>query len=1040
MKTSSRRLSLLFCLIGSICMTLPAFGQVTGSIAGLVRDSSGGVLPGATVTISGPALQRQSVVVTAGADGIYRVPLVPPGTYQVVVELAGFNPQTRRNVEVTLNQQTTLDFALSVAGVAESVDVTAQPPLIEVTRSAPASSVTQQTIDNLPLNGRNFTDLIALVPGAKPDPNVGSSNANIEIFGERAVAVSYLVDGAENNDPVYGGPLMRFTQDSILEFEVITTGYEAEFGRAQGGVANIVTRSGTNAYNGRAFWFVRNDSLDASNVPAPSPRPPDYVKPEAPKLERYQWGGTLGGPIVRDKAFFFGSFEKLNETRGLNFDLSVIPAFVRNGLATPSQKEDFGVAPETTGFTGLFKGDINRGQQSHLTASYNRRLMDRDGLVASAAASTLALPSTAATREAPGWSLVVRDTTVLGQAAFLETTGSFVRAEGASNLGRTERAEPLLLLLNGANGGFMQTNAPFGGKSIQVAKRLQVQQSLSVLKTGLAGDHQIKVGWDFNRIIFTGQFDPVTNDVEYSADFLNPAQAASMARMFQLYGFQQSAARFFSFPSNASGGSDLDIRSNDISVFAQDRWRVHRDVTVSVGLRYDHASLFSGYKKALAPRLGFAWDVGGRHQTVVKGNYGLFFDRNLIAGTLDIPDKGGLFATSLFDVALPRLGVDYTNSLIDYVITSGFPIAPGVFTPPENPLYRKMAMDLRANPLTLYNLLGIAVGDPASAPVVTAQNVQQLSGKTPEQVVALLQATYPGTEWRFLSVPGGSILGDRVLSFFPRGSSETTNQVSRYSRDMVPYTNAFSVGIDQQIGSTMSVSAMYVHRRSRDLLTRRIVNLFDVRKGDARFGHTTDGGPKISEVTYDGLINYDGVIVSLTRRFANRYQFGVSYTASRARDNLLSGDFGSLFSNNNHPELDYGPSNQSAPHIFSANGVAVAPFGFVVSAIGFWRSGAAFNPRGIEDTDGDGLVDLRDLSVPRNSFRVKAYADVDLRVEKRIPLGRHSVSALAEVFNLFNRANVLAVNAVSGAQFGQPSAYLPGREVQIGLRFFFGER
>jgi hypothetical protein len=349
-------------------------------------------------------------------------------------------------------------------------------------------------------------------------------------------------------------------------------------------------------------------------------------------------------------------------------------------------------------------------------------------------------------------------------------------------------------------------------------------------------------------------------------------------------------------------------------------------------------------------------------------------------------------------------------------------------------------MDLRANPLALYNLLGIAVSDPKNVPVVTAQNVQQLSGKTPDQAIALLQATYPGTEWRFFNVPGGSILGNQVLSYFPRGSSETTTQVSLYSRDMVPYTNAFNVGVDQQIGSNMSVSAMYVRRRSRDLLTRRIVNLFDVPKGDPNFGHTTDGGPKISEVTYDGLVDYDGVIVSFTRRFTNRYQFGVSYTGSRARDNLLTGDVGSTFSNNNHPELDYGPSNQSAPNIFSANGVVIAPFDFHVSAIAFWRSGAAFNPRGIVDTDGDGLVDQRDLSVPRNSFRVKPYADVDVRVEKRVPFGNNSVSALVEVFNLFNRANVATVNAVSGAQFGQPSTYLPGREVQLGLRFFLGEK
>jgi hypothetical protein len=257
---------------------------------------------------------------------------------------------------------------------------------------------------------------------------------------------------------------------------------------------------------------------------------------------------------------------------------------------------------------------------------------------------------------------------------------------------------------------------------------------------------------------------------------------------------------------------------------------------------------------------------------------------------------------------------------------------------------------------------------------------------------------------------------------------------------MVPYTNAFSAGVDQQVGSDLTVSAMFIHRRTRDLLTQRIVNLFDAHPGDPNFGKTTDGGQQIEEVTYDGLVNYDGVVLSVRKRFSDRYQFGVSYTGSRARDNLLTGQAGSIFSNNNHPELDYGPSNQSAPHIFVANGLAVVPFDIHLSAIVFWRSGTAFNPRGIIDSDGDGLVDQRDLTQPRNAFRIKPYSDVDFRAEKQIPFGRHAASVLVEVFNVFNRDNVLNVNAVSGPSFGTPIAYLGGREVQFGLRYFFGQR
>ncbi len=802
-----------------------AAAQVTGSVAGVIRDASGAVLPGVTVTIKGAALQRESVSATTNNEGSYRIQLVPPGVYDVTAELAGFATQQRKSVGVALNQVTTLDFTLAVGGVSESVQVSADAPLVQITRSDVTNTVTQRTIDALPLNGRNFTDLIALVPGARPDPDL-STGANVEIFGERAGAVSYLVDGAENNDPVNGGALLRFTQDSIKEFEVITTGYEAEFGRAQGGVANIVTRSGSDEWTGRGFLFARNDHFDASNIPDPSPLPTGYVRPEPPKLDRYQWGGTAGGPIERDRAFFFGSFEKLNETRGINIDQSKIPAFVLSGIATPTHVEDFGLAPKSDGFTGLFKVDVNLSTSNRLTGSVNRSTLTNSGSISSPVAGTVALPSAAGTTAQPATSGILRETAVLGPTMFLESTGTFVRGESGANLDQSQRSEPLLLLLRS---GFLQTGAPFGGQTDRVSKRVQLAQTLSDFVPGHMGDHQFKVGWDFNHIGLTG-FNQVTNDVEYSPGFLSTDQNGVFTTNFNLYGFQQSAARFFNLSASPDGNLNLDITTNDVSLFAQDTWQVHPDVTINAGIRYDYSSLFGDYKKALAPRVGVAWDVHGRHQTIVKANYGLFFDRNLLAAASTVPEKGGVFTKAVFDVALPRLGADYTNSLIDYVITSGFPTATG-FGPPENPLYKQFATDLRSDPLALYKALGIAVTDPTKAPVVTADNIQQLSGKTAAQAVALLDAKYPGTDFRFFDVPGGSIVGNRVLSFFPRGPVEVTRTVSQYSQDQVPYTNALSLGVDQEVGKDVSVSAMFVHRRTRDLLTRRITNLFDAAPG-----------------------------------------------------------------------------------------------------------------------------------------------------------------------------------------------------------------
>jgi outer membrane receptor protein involved in Fe transport len=1023
-----------------MCVTLfaiaaPAAAQVTGSVAGTIRDASGAVLPGVMVTVKGRSLQRESVSVLTAGDGTYRVPLLPPGVYDVSAEISGFTTQTRSNIEIALNQTTTLDFQLQLAGVAETVQVSSEVPLLQVARSDVTNIVTNQTIDALPLNGRNFVDLIALVPGAKPEPT-RTEGGNVQLFGERPGALSYLVDGAENNDPVSGGPLLRFTQDSIQEFEVLATGYEAEFGRAQGGVANIITRSGTNAFDGRAFWFHRNDRFDSSNVPELN-----GLKQEVPKLDRNQWGGTFGGPIARDRAFFFGSFEKLDESRGVNIDQSQIPVFVRAGLATPGGIEDFGIAPKTDGFTGLAKSDINFGRDNRLSASVNRSQQDVSGEISSPIAGTVALPSAARTGTREATSVVVRETAVFSSGTFLESTGTWIDGLNGQNLEQARRAEPILTLLRS---GFLQTAAPFGGKLRRESQRIQFAQSLSHFSSGPWGNHQYKAGWDYNRVSLDG-FNEVTNDVEYSGAFLSPVADTVNADLFARLGFAQSAARFFTLSANPDNSLDIDMSSNDIALFAQDAWQPRPDVTVNYGLRWDYASLFGDDKNNVAPRVGVAWDIGQQHRTILKSNFGIFYDRNLLSAAATVPEKGGIFTRSAFDVTLPRLGADYTDSLIDLVITSGFPTATGR-GPAENPTYTPFADTLRANPFALYQLLGIPVGDPSRPTVVTADNVQQLSGKTPQEVLALLESSFPGTDFEFFDVPGGSVVGDRVLSFFPRGPLALSRDVSVYSRDRTPWTRAFSVGVDQQLFTDFSVSASYVHRRTRDLLTRRITNLFDVPPGTPNFGKTTDGGPRQSVVGYDGLINYDGIIVAFRKRYSHRYQFQVSYTGSRTRDNLLTGDVpdvgaGSGFSNNNHPEIDYGPSNQSAPHIFVTNGLVTLPFDINVSGIVFWRSGNAFNPRGIQDLDGDGLVDQRDTTQPRNAFRVDAYADVDVRVEKQFRLpARHTIGVLVEAFNLFNRANVANVNSVSGPDFGQPIAYLPGREVQFGVRYLFGTR
>ncbi|MEM7584529.1 MAG: acetylornithine deacetylase/succinyl-diaminopimelate desuccinylase family protein [Acidobacteriota bacterium] len=1011
---------LLAVLLGGM-LAAPAVAQVDGAIVGTVRDPSGAALAGVTATVRGAALQRDRLTVTTTADGGYRLFPIPAGVYELDFELDGFRKARVEALRVAINQTVTVDATLELATVEETVLVTSDTPLIEITRTELSTNISPESIENLPLNGRNFEDLVSLVPGVKPDP-ANVRDQQFSIFGERPAATSFVVDGGDNNDPLDGGAFQRYTQDSIQEFQVLTTGYEAEFGKAQGGVVNVITRSGTNELKGSAFYFVRDDSLDSSNVDGQ----------DVPRLERDQWGASLGGPIQRDRTFFFASAELIDEARGRNIDRSRIPQFVQDGLATPQGVEDFNLGPELEGLSLLGKIDLLPNTRNRWTLSFNLTEDDATGETPIAVAGSLVLPSGSRTQDQESTSVTLRQTWLSGSDGFLESTLRVSDGSTGNNLDQTERQEAILLLFLG---NFLQTGASFGGRSERNIERLQLAQSYTWLRDDWHGDHEFKVGYDYVDTTLDG-FDEVFNDVEYSAAFFSPDVIPITEDLFRRFGFAQSAARFFTLPNTPGGDLLLDISNEDVGLFVQDKWRVNDRLSIDLGLRYDVASLFDDDDDNFAPRFGFAWDVGGRRETLVRGSAGLFFDRNALVAAATVPEKGGIFTRAAFDVVLPRLGVDYTDSLIDLVITTGL-----FGGPPENPLYALVAADLRANPFHLYELLGIAVGDPSLPPVVTADNIQQLAGMTAEQALALLEATYPGTDWEFFDVPGGSIVGDRVLSFFPRGPLDQSRTVSVFSEDRTPKTEAFTLGIEHRLSANWTASLDYVHRRTEDLLTRRIVNLFDVPPGDPNFAQTTDGGPRISAVTYDGFIDYDGFVLSVRRPFSGRYGLTASYTYSDSTDNLLTGDVGSTFSNNNRPEIDIGESNLSAPHVGVIIATTLLPWDIRFSGSLFWRSGNAFSPRGIVDTDGDGLVDQRDVSVPRNDFRVANFFNVDLRLEKSFRLGGdHEISLLVDAFNVTNEDNVSNVNAVQGPDFGVPNSFFPGREIQIGARFFLGGR
>lgn len=281
----------------------------TSTIEGTITDPNGAVIAGATAKASGANLATERSA-TTDAEGFYRITALPAGMYTVTISQTGFATKTS-NIELTLNRTATFDVQLQVGSGSAQVTVTSELPLLEPNASSTGMTVTPQQIQDLPVNGRNYLDLLQLVPGVAINRQSSGDNAN-PVLGERSGNNNFFIDGQPNKDTVNGGPASQFNQETIAEFQVLTSGYKAEFGQASGAIINVITRSGGNAFHGVASFFHRNERFDSVNSL-------DTTVTKPPHLRRFNYSLAGGGPIIKDRIFFFGSSERITEDRGIDF-------------------------------------------------------------------------------------------------------------------------------------------------------------------------------------------------------------------------------------------------------------------------------------------------------------------------------------------------------------------------------------------------------------------------------------------------------------------------------------------------------------------------------------------------------------------------------------------------------------------------------------------------------------------------------------------------------------------------------------------------
>ncbi|MFB3812658.1 MAG: TonB-dependent receptor domain-containing protein [Terriglobales bacterium] len=973
---------LVLTLMLSLFVAVGAAQTTTSILEGKVTDSTGAVVPGASVEVKGATVTRNLVT---DSEGHYRAVALPAGAYTVSVAKPGFNTQVLQRVKLLLDRTVNLDVRMEVAPRSESVTVTAQVPLVDTTSASTGQVIENSVIDSIPLNGRNYLDLIQLLPGVANNANASfggaAKDATGSILGERAGNATYLIDGLENNDDFHGGVLQAFTQDAIQEFEVIQAGYKAEFGRGSGGVINVITKSGTNSLHGSGFLFHRNDTFDSSNV---TNEPP-------PKLKRYNYGGTLGGPIRKDKDWFYGSIEEMQETRGSIYPPDIPPSLLAN--------EDFSRHPKTNDLRvfGKYNQQINKQHDFRAELSWTRSKLEN------VLASPSALPSASLNNQTNTFLGKVSLTTIFSPRMFLDSSFGVRDQNFEQNQGTAFALSYGVVFLD--DGTSYDFGPPIG--SVQSLNQ-RYYTGREVLSFYAGKKHSAKVGFEYIRTAVDGN---------------NSVGALQSVIVTLRPWFEQFGVDSFQIPQGVAflnpGDNLSKLRNNGISLFGQDDWKVAEKLTLNLGVRWDYDSRFDATRN-FAPRLGLIFSPDKK--TVFQASFGMFYDRYRIGIAQPIPELGGFNGQTVTYLDYPRLTAD---NLIPF---------PGSLT------YLSM---VAGDPTFINTHYDIPVGA-----LVTSSTVQSLTGMTADQFLASLDQ-YLAT----FGTPYTPIGWDPLTGYLSQDITGNFVDQIRVARPFrTPYNNTFTVGVQRELPGNVAVGATYVKRSIRNILGVRITNLSPEARNIGA-PTTTDGKPiqRSYGPWYSG--KYDALMVTFNKRFGHRFQLMSSYTYARATDNLLHSSLGigiaeqggaSMPSDNLNLELDRGNSDLLVPHSFVSSGLVELPLGMRFSGVFRLTSGVYFSAFGTpEDIDGDGIFSTRVPGTKRNQFRGPMTNNLDLRLEKRFTFGeRFGTSVLAEVFNLTNARNPSVienayVDGVPRSDFGKTRTPLPGREAQFGLKFEF---
>jgi hypothetical protein len=980
--------------------------QGTAEIGGKVVDPQGAVLPGVTIVLTNEdtGVVRETV---STAEGSYFAPQMIPGRYRITAKLEGFRALDRRGVTLTVGQTTNLDLQMEVGALAETLTVTGEAPLIDLSSAEIGGHLSAAEITELPAFSRSYMAFVGNVPGAVFVPTEGFLNDTMLANGQSAQANAVQMDGATNIDDLRGsnvGGQARVPNEGLQEVQVITNQFDAEYGRASGAVINAVTKSGTNQFSGAAFAFFTGKNVIARDY---FTRVNNLAEPETGKDE---WGGTFGGPILRNKLFFFATLERTVMARNM-------------GRTYPSRPElSFAAVSDEAAWNTMWRVDHQITRNNTWSFRWLRELapqFDRPQ-VGNNHLTGLSDETDLDQNLVGNLTTVVSNTMVnnLRVGGTIEETvhaNRGMRAQNSDWEGCVPCPDDMLLgqSLLEPRLEYQSVNLRSAVMDFSLDDAYSVEDTFSWFVPDKMGRHDFKFGGKYTYIWISNP---------------NNGNANGTYRFGHDLPFNRADPR--TYPERLSirvpGPLEYEMISRTYEAYAQDKWQIRPNLTLSLGVRYDlevtpiyekdnplfrDPTKYPVDKNNFAPRLGFVWNPDGRARSVVRGGYGVFYDRTLLGTIDDI-----LFATK------------YSTSF-----TADFPQA-------------------NVDP-------GPSAGRFPAEPVLNISSIDQVNR-------ALVNAAYP---------PGSL-----------RRNTGTVEWDDPERKQ--PYFHQVSAGYERELFAGLSVSADYVRMRGNDLFLSPNLNIphkldttrtgpvvfldpFGILNSSLAPGEAPYGSATIRlRTTKYGYSHYDALNIAAERRYADNWSIRGGYSLGYSRGVVRNQADSPEFQVGTNINLDkyFGPANVDRRHIGTISGRMVIPkTAGSVSLAGNLRlmTGEPFT---IHDTTFDldqnniGLDPLpagtynpfpaagedvmRDVKSKggRNGARGPGFMQLDLRGTYRLRLGgRRTFDVYAEVFNVTDHANFVnpSGDRRNQANFLRLASLvavtgLP-RQGQLGLRFGF---